>query len=491
MMIVLWQQAVAQTRAIDSLQTVLHQADTEEKRIDVLNKLAGLYTRLSLEKAEQLANEALSSATSLQYQKGIASGYNNLGVCHAIQGKYTIALDYFFKALRIREEETKETVEASKTLNNIAGIFLFQKEYDKAIEYSERSLKNLQKANDQSGVGTALVSLGMVYAQKLDTTQALRYFRQSAALFKKLGIKNKEGQVWVKISVLYESHQQRERALEACFKAMNLINIKSDHYLAAELFQTIGQIYASSGNNKSAEHYFHRALNLSDAFHDNEGSLNARLKLSNFFQQRNQYDSALFYYKAYSELHSKTFDIEKSSQIGALEKIYDTEKKDQQLRLDRQEIKIQRTIIAAISVLLAIIVISIILLYRYSREKKRSNKELKLLNRSISEKNEEIMAQSEELIVANEAIKSINDDLEREVNHRTEKIKEQNEKLIEYAYFNAHKVRGPLARILGLVMLAELETSPEGLRDLQEKINFSAKELDDVIMEINQKLENE
>jgi signal transduction histidine kinase len=67
----------------------------------------------------------------------------------------------------------------------------------------------------------------------------------------------------------------------------------------------------------------------------------------------------------------------------------------------------------------------------------------------------------------------------------------QNEKLIEFAFLNAHKVRGPLARVLGLSMLIKKDLSLEEIRDLNEKIQQSATELDNVIRDLGKRLETE
>lgn len=62
------------------------------------------------------------------------------------------------------------------------------------------------------------------------------------------------------------------------------------------------------------------------------------------------------------------------------------------------------------------------------------------------------------------------------------------EKLQNYAYANAHEVRGPLARILGLVYLIEINGMDLQSADLIKK---SALELDDIIKKISTDLEKE
>jgi signal transduction histidine kinase len=127
--------------------------------------------------------------------------------------------------------------------------------------------------------------------------------------------------------------------------------------------------------------------------------------------------------------------------------------------------------------------------------------ELEGLNREVQEKNEEIMAQNEELTAQSDELFSKNEQLEKshvEINYvntnletlvqqRTSLIEAQKEKLIEYAYYNAHKVRGPLARILGIINLLSVDhqTNPEVLL---QYLRESATELDGIINEINNSL---
>jgi signal transduction histidine kinase len=72
-----------------------------------------------------------------------------------------------------------------------------------------------------------------------------------------------------------------------------------------------------------------------------------------------------------------------------------------------------------------------------------------------------------------------------------EEIEQQNQKLLEYASYNAHQVRGPLARILGLVYLLKREADKIGFIDNDqylEKLSESANELDVAVREMSHHL---
>lgn len=73
------------------------------------------------------------------------------------------------------------------------------------------------------------------------------------------------------------------------------------------------------------------------------------------------------------------------------------------------------------------------------------------------------------------------------------KLKERQSLLNEMAISNSHQIRGPLARILGLVSLYQMmkmyeNTSMEEVEEILEKIHVSASELDEAIRQMAEKL---
>jgi signal transduction histidine kinase len=75
---------------------------------------------------------------------------------------------------------------------------------------------------------------------------------------------------------------------------------------------------------------------------------------------------------------------------------------------------------------------------------------------------------------------------------KTYKIVEQHEKLIEYTFHNSHQVRAPLARILGLINLIQLNMAkPEEMDSILDEIRRASDELDKVITRMNAILEDD
>jgi signal transduction histidine kinase len=118
------------------------------------------------------------------------------------------------------------------------------------------------------------------------------------------------------------------------------------------------------------------------------------------------------------------------------------------------------------------------------------NKNLMEVNKEVQEKNEELKASEEELLASGEELKQINENLNNLVKYRTQTIIDQNKKFVHHAFINAHKVRSPLARILGLVNLIghELELNETG-KELLDRLNISANELDEILKEVRTNLD--
>ncbi|MGC3943635.1 MAG: tetratricopeptide repeat protein [Chryseolinea sp.] len=480
----------AQTEELDSLQQELAMAPTVEDRIELINKLSLSYSTLSLTKSEQLAKEALSLAQPIGYGKGIASSYNTLGICSSIRGNYSEGLDYFMQALRIREGLSDQEAIANTT-SNIARVFSYQHDYDRALEYALKAMDAKRKINSPVQLGLGYINIGSIYMNKKNYALALTMFSTAHDLFEAKKMTVEQGWALVEIARVYDALENYPEALATAMRAKEKLNLTADVFTAGELFRLIGAIYHHTGNRVEASKYLHRAIAMSDDNDDSNGRIMARRQLADTYKDAGILDSALYYQEQCVSLNAEIFNTEKARQMATLEKVYQTESKDRELREKNDKLRFQATVISIISVLMIVLAVLGYISYHYYRDKRKAAKELEKLNDEISNKHVEILVQTEQLEKANEEVRRINESLEQEVQHRSERIRQQNQMLIEYAYFNAHNVRGPLARILGLAGLMESEPSVELVKEYNVRIHQSALELDKVVREINNKLQYE
>ena len=104
----------------------------------------------------------------------------------------------------------------------------------------------------------------------------------------------------------------------------------------------------------------------------------------------------------------------------------------------------------------------------------------------LSLKNDELKQAVISLEKVNKRVEDLNKNLEMKVWERTKELEIKNEQLMQYAYMNAHKLRGPFCRIKGLVILKEMVSKSDSAEEklINSMLLESLEELDDVTNKI-------
>ncbi len=100
-----------------------------------------------------------------------------------------------------------------------------------------------------------------------------------------------------------------------------------------------------------------------------------------------------------------------------------------------------------------------------------------------------LKASYEALQVQDEEIRSINENLERLVRDRTQELEKKNIALEEYAFINAHKLRAPVASILGLMNIFRTVALDDEGKIVMNHLEESTKKLDDIVGDITDAIE--
>jgi hypothetical protein len=103
----------------------------------------------------------------------------------------------------------------------------------------------------------------------------------------------------------------------------------------------------------------------------------------------------------------------------------------------------------------------------------------------MAEKNSDLQSALDSLKIVNVKIEDLNRNLEQKVNDRTKELQVKNEKLVQYAFMNAHMLRGPICRIKGLYNLKKIDTTDASDRVLiEDMMEKSIDELEKITEDI-------
>lgn len=116
---------------------------------------------------------------------------------------------------------------------------------------------------------------------------------------------------------------------------------------------------------------------------------------------------------------------------------------------------------------------------RHAVERRIFQEEIKIQKEEIEKQNRLLRQQKQEIL-------NINQHLEQLISERTQQLEIQNQQLAEYAFVNAHLLRGPVCNILGIVQILEMpeNQTPEQMKIWIPLLRQSTRRLDEIIQKI-------
>lgn len=314
---------------------------------------------------------------------------SNLGAMLVDNSKYEEASIQLFKALKITEENKLEEMK-DKIYLNIGLLFYNQQEYEKSINYYKKTIPLRKEYNNLKGLALTYNNIGISYYFLNMFDSVLVNFERSLEMYIQLDDKLGQTRPLSNIGEIYYTLGDYDKALEYFNKALNIekeIGYKSGYALS--LFN-IGGIYADLEQPNKALEYQYKGLKITKELGSPSRLIDGYNYLYITYNKFDQPDSALKYYVLYSNLKDSLFTLEKLNNINELEKIYETEKKEQKIELQRITIrnhKIQSWTLFTILVLILGLVIQIL---RINRNKRKTNEILEEKNRQLAESNRQV-----------------------------------------------------------------------------------------------------
>ena len=364
--------ADAQAAPVDSLQAVLDTIQGE-KKVKVLNELFRAKLQSDPVAALSYAREALSLATEIEDQKGMAAAYNNLGVAYRNQGALDKALEYYINSMKIYEKlGNKEGIATTK--NNIANIYSIKKDYAQAMRNLEESYGLFNELKDQPRLIGSMNNLGNLYSDMQLFEKAEKYYTEAYQLSEKSG--EKFSDPLNNLANLYFKQSNFDKAIEYYLKAMTIQEEQNNRLGLLNTITNLGIAYTKSRQTKQAEFYLSKAKDLTAELQAYT-SLPAIYKAmaENFFNQGKMKDAYETQLK-YDEEREKIYGEESSRNIAQMEMVLDFEEKEREFEILKRESAIKSLELKNSRLFIVLIIMGVIIiiagvnLYYLDRRKK-------------------------------------------------------------------------------------------------------------------------
>ena len=479
--------------------TFYEQAEKNFLKIEAKDRLASVYNNLGLVKKNQgnfrRANYYLN--LSVQYYKevgndfGEASALNNIGIIYFRIGNYEKATKYYIDALKLREK-IHDNSGIATTLGNLGNLSLEQKDYDKALKYYNDAKTKFLELNYTQKAAIPLIGIGEIYKQTHEIGKALSSYEEALKYFKQSNINSMIASTLGNIGELYYETGNYQKALESQEESLQYCLEGEDQFGAALAYNDIGLLQIKLGQYKKAKINFSKALNLAKKIGAKQAILDSYQGFSLYYKSQKEFETSLAYLEKHEALKDSLFSIETSKEISRIQTQYETEKKEQENEILRQEQKANTAIINQQNLQNKVQFGALILFFALAayffnvyREKQKSNEQIAQQNQEITESKAELQSAHDRLKSSQLKLRTVNDKLQvlntslsSTVKERTKELEAINYELDTFLYQSSHALRRPMVSAMGLTRLAKMKEVNKEVNNIYDRMEETLVKMD-------------
>ncbi|GAB1444735.1 MAG: tetratricopeptide repeat-containing sensor histidine kinase [Cyclobacteriaceae bacterium] len=480
------------TPRIDSLKNELHKVESDSLRLRLLLNLSTEYQYLDFDQSKTLADEATALSeklnlnwaklraykqqsnlstirgdflTALKFDKArlplaialrdstnIADTNNLLGDDYINVGEYDEAYFYFTQSFRI-SRAIKDTLQTAIALHNVGAVFKELGQYDIALDHIELARKLGEKINDKDGLAYTFYEMGDIYLRNNKYDDAKETLLKALSITRERDIDILEPNIISRIARLYLRKGEFDKAYQYYDSSEMLHSKTKNEYGLAESSLGKGRVALKQGKFDDATNQILESLNIAKRINARTLEVECYRALSQLYEVRGDYKSALDYTKQSKALQDSLFNQDMTQKIFQDQLRFQTESKDLQIaalsetqakqadELDRQSF--------LKNILVVVVALTVILLFSVYRSGQRRIR----INKLLIEHQNEIKKRSLEL----------------------EQLNQVKDKFFSVI---SHDLRSPinaLAGILNLMAKGQItsEELPKVIKELQLQFNHT------------------
>ena len=375
-------------------------------KVNVLLRLGEQYCSEDNDKALMYLQEAYTISIALDYTEGIGKSLMWQGRVYYYKSNFSLSNKYLDKA-----KKPLETAGNLKTLSfwylakamslNVTG------DYVNAIDMFTKSIDLCKQCGNTKTMITAYLGIGTALLDRDDLDKAMKYYQEALALAKETDDRVRVANSLTSIASVYKSKGSLDTALIFFNKALKIrTEQKMDRHIASSEM-SIGKTLIQMGRYAEAELSLRHAFSIFQKLNEKTGIVITNLsiadamnrqgkpeaieladktlqmakninnpnlmsavydKLSHIYAYSHDYQKAFTYQKKYVIIKDSLFNAEKERMLAEVEAKFQSEKKDRDIALLKEQTIVERNRNIMLIILLMVFLIVIFLLivmFRY------------------------------------------------------------------------------------------------------------------------------
>lgn len=421
---------VINEKGIDSLKQLLARAQDDTTKVLLLAELSDEEGNDIANATIDWAEEAISLAEKLHYQRGLAIACQAIATIYQNRKDYTTAIIYYQQAIDAAESDNN--ISKARFYSGLLNLYFYLGDYPNAMETVTRELAGYEKRGDKPGIAHCNNLLGYIHFKQENFSEAEKYYNLYINNTRELNDSSMLAHALGEVADLYTAEKKYDLSIRSLFRVLQIcergmastanttnygINAWLSHYKDKAMYRlgrnyklmgnltealkyslptldfligkgttdydgasyliNIGDIYKELKEYNKAIYYLGLGFNLSKRIHHRENTRDAAEYLAQTYAVQKKYDSAFFFYQLFTRLKDSIVNNETKMKIAGIQGQYDVAKKDKVIERQHQ---LRNILIGGFAFLL------ISLLFLYNRyQLKQKNRYQQELNRQQNE----------------------------------------------------------------------------------------------------------
>ncbi|NRR92440.1 sensor histidine kinase [Winogradskyella undariae] len=283
--------------------------------------------------------EAITLLKAVKVEKGLAACYNILALGYKNLGQYPEAMDSFIQCLNYAKL-TKNKVQESNAYQNIATLYLLQKEYKKAAENLDRAANLYRELGDDDGVLTTLFNFANILKEEGKFDQAREHYQTVLGYREKEGNKAVIAYVNINLSQMLVEEGRCKEAVIALRKTMSLLEALKFNSDLVIVLNDLGLCESKLGHRKEAIAAFVKALSIGQNQSLQLYNSDIYKNLAQLYEEDGDYENALKFYQKGVITGEEQNSLDKEKYVANIQERYETELKETRIQLLEKEQKL-------------------------------------------------------------------------------------------------------------------------------------------------------
>jgi Stage II sporulation protein E (SpoIIE)./Tetratricopeptide repeat. len=381
-------------------------------------------------KALEFHLKALNLLPESTYLRDKSIILNNIGVVYRRLDDLTHATEYHLSALKIAEQ-INDVPTICVSLNSLGNIFVVQEKYADAKRYFEMALEKEIALHNMLGIAINYENLGGVYKELKQYAKAADYYKKSLEVNQSIGSKKGIAICYSDLGTIAIQDKNYATAMDYFTQALEMNKARGDNRYIVDSYINIGDVYLKKGDFLKARDHYQKGIGIGLKIGSKQLVQKAYEGMSECYEKLGKYAAALDFYKKASALNDSIRSETISKYVNQMQIIYESGKKDQEIKLlNYQQTVKDKKQKAVVGLLIAgcffLFILASLIYFNY-RLKKRANTALVEYNRDMEEKNALLVNQKEEIMTQRDEL-----ELKRkQINDAYELIKVKNENITD------------------------------------------------------------